>query len=175
MAHRADVLLEAALLCTEPDVVFMVVGSGAERDRLAERQAELQLPNFRLVDKQPRDLVPYFLALTDVSIIHLMASPLFRTVIPSKMFEAMAFRKPIVLGVEGESRVILEEANAGIPTPPEDVAALVDAVLHLRDNPDLRDKMGENGYAHARQHYDRSKLAGDYWQLLTSIVAAKGP
>ena len=104
MAHRADVLLEAAQQCDDPDVVFMIVGTGAQREALEARQAELQLPNVRLVDKVPKETVPYLLALTDASVVHLKKSPLFKTVIPSKIFEAMATRTPIVLGVEGESK-----------------------------------------------------------------------
>ena len=82
MAHRADVLLEAAERCDDPDIVFMVVGTGAKRDELKARQEEKQLDNFRLVDKVPKETVPYLLALSDVSVVHLRDNPLFETVIP---------------------------------------------------------------------------------------------
>lgn len=170
MAHRVDILLDAAQRCTDPDVVFMVVGTGAEREKLAARQAELRLPNFILLDKVPRDEVRYLLALTDVSVVHLKASPLFKTVIPSKIFEAMATRTPIVLGVEGETKEIIEEADAGLTIQPENVDELLQAVLQLKTQPALYARMAQNGYEHVHAWYDRSKLARGYAAMLEQVA-----
>jgi len=170
MAHRADVLLEAARRCDDPEIVFMVVGTGAKRDELEARQAELELDSFRLVEKVPKDTVPYLLALSDASVVHLRDDPLFETVIPSKMFEAMITRTPIVLGVRGEAREIVEEADAGIPIPPEDPDALVDATRRLKERPDLRAEMAENAAQHVRAHYDRTGLAREYASLLADVA-----
>ena len=170
MAHRADILLEAARRCDDPDIVFMVVGTGAKKDELAARQAELELDNFRLVDKVPKEQVPYLLALTDTSVVHLRDDPLFETVIPSKIFEAMATGTPIVLGVRGESRRIVETAEAGLPIPPEDPDALAEAVRHLEEHPELHAEMAENAYRHVRAHYDRKGLAREYAALLERIA-----
>ena len=170
MAHRAEVLLEAARRCDDPDIVFMVVGTGAKRDELAARQAEEQVDNFRLVDKVPKETVPYLLALSNASVVHLRDNPLFETVIPSKIFEAMATRTPIVLGVRGESRQIIEEGEAGIPIPPEDPGALVEAVRRLKENPELHEAMADNAYEHVQAHYDRKGLARDYAALLEQVA-----
>jgi len=170
MAHRADILLEAARRCDDPDIVFMIVGTGAKKDELAARQAELELDNFRLVDKVPKEQVPYLLALSDTSVVHLRDDPLFETVIPSKIFEAMATGTPIVLGVRGESRRIVETAEAGLPIPPEDPDALAEAVRHLEEHPELHAEMAENAYRHVRAHYDRKGLAREYAALLERIA-----
>ncbi|MEN8144187.1 MAG: glycosyltransferase family 4 protein [Gemmatimonadota bacterium] len=173
MAHGASVLLEAARLCTDPDVVFAVVGTGAERKKLEADQALLSLPNFRLIEKQTRELVRYYYALTSVSVIHLRDLPLFRKVIPSKMFESMAMGKPIVLGVEGEARRILDQAQVGIAIKPDDVAGLLSAVQHLRDNPDVYRRMSANGPRFVREHYERKEIAREYWRLLERISARR--
>jgi glycosyltransferase involved in cell wall biosynthesis len=170
MAHRADILLEAARRCDDPDIVFMVVGTGAKKDELAARQAELELDNFRLVDKVPKEQVPYLLALSGTSVVHLRDDPLFETVIPSKIFEAMATGTPIVLGVRGESQRIVETAEAGLPIPPEDPDALAEAVRHLEEHPELHAEMAENAYRHVRAHYDRKGLAREYAALLERIA-----
>jgi glycosyltransferase involved in cell wall biosynthesis len=170
MAHRADVLLEAARRCEDPNIVFMVVGTGAKRDELEARQAEFQLDNFRLVDKVPKKTVPYLLALSDASVVHLRDDPLFETVIPSKMFEAMITRTPIVLGVRGEARSIVEGAEAGLFIPPEDPDALVEAVRRLKENPDLHETLSENAHDHVQSHYDRTVLARRYATLLAEVV-----
>lgn len=172
MAHRADVLLEAAQRCEDPDIVFMVVGTGAKREELAARQEEEQIDNFRLVDKVPKETVPYLLALSNVSVVHLRDNPLFETVIPSKIFEAMITRTPIVLGVRGEAQQIVEEAGAGIPIPPEDPEALVAAVRRLKENPALHEEMAENAYEHVQAYYDRKGLARNYAALLERVAEA---
>jgi glycosyltransferase involved in cell wall biosynthesis len=173
MAHRADILLEAAACCEDPDIVFMVVGTGAERARLESMQAERRLPNFRLIDKQPKEMIPYILALCDVSVVHLKDLPLFRTVIPSKIFEAMATHTPIVLGVEGETREIVDAAEAGLSIPPENAQALAAAVTTLKQDPELYTRMGENGFRYVNEHFDRRKLARQYWSVLAHVANGK--
>lgn len=171
MAHRADVMHRAAEQCSDPDIVFLVVGAGAERKQIEERQASMQLPNFVLLDKVPRSEVPYLLAITDVSVVHLKASPLFKTVIPSKIFEAMVTRTPIVLGVEGESKEIIEESGAGIPIQPENVGQLVEAVQRLKTDAASYATMASNGFDHVHTFYDRSRLAHAYVSLLEDVAA----
>ena len=170
MAHRADVLLEAAQQCDDPDITFVVIGSGAERLKLEERAAELNLPNFKLLDRVSKSEVRYIMALTDVSIVHLRASPLFKTVIPSKIFEAMATRTPIVLGVEGESKEIVEEAGAGLTIEPENVDELVEAVKRLKMDPILYAKIQDDGQNHVQSFYDRSVLAKKYLEEVRYVM-----
>ena len=114
MCHGTEVMLEAARICTNPDILFMMVGAGAERDKLAQAAAEADLPNFLLLDKQPRERIPYLLTLSHLSVVHLINDPLFQTVIPSKIFESMILGRPILLGVGGEAKALIEEANAGL-------------------------------------------------------------
>ena len=175
MAHRADVLLEAAQRCPDPDVLFVVMGAGAERAALEAKQRALGLPNFRLLDKQPKHLMPYLLALSDVNVVHLRDMPLFGTVIPSKIFEAMAMGRPVVIGVRGESQKIVEDGDVGLAIPPEDPEALVEAVVRLKSSPELYARLSTNGPAYVRQHYDRKTLARRYWDVLAEVWQRSRP
>jgi glycosyltransferase involved in cell wall biosynthesis len=174
MAHRADILLEAAVRCQTEDIVFLVMGAGSEREALACRAGELDLHNFCLIPKQPKELVPYYLACSDVSVVHLRDKRLFETVIPSKIFEAMATCTPIALGVRGETRRIIEEADTGLFFEPEDPDALVETVLKMYQNPARHAEMAENGYEHVHKYYDRDKIADKYWKLLEEIAEEGG-
>lgn len=170
MAHGVDVLLEAARRSSDPDVMYVVVGTGAERAKLEAMQNQLKLRNFRMIEKQPRERVPYLLAISDVSVVHLKRSPLFKTVIPSKIFEAMAMKRPIILGVEGETRDIIEEAGAGICIRPEDPDALNEAVQRLKNDAAMHRSMGENGCDYVHRNHDRRVLARKYWRLLEDVA-----
>jgi glycosyltransferase involved in cell wall biosynthesis len=117
--------------------------------------------------------MPAIWAATDVSIILLKKSETFTKVLPSKMFEAMAMECPIVLGVEGEAKQLLEEAGAGIAITPEGVEELVAAVVRLANEPGLRERLGRQGLAHVRANFDRTKLAERYLDVLASVVAKR--
>jgi glycosyltransferase involved in cell wall biosynthesis len=174
MAHGLDTVLEAAnLLREEPWIAFLLVGDGADRQRLARRKDELGLNNVVMLEQQPKEAMPEIWAATDASLILLRRDDLFKTVLPSKMFEAMAM--PIILGVEGEARELLEEADAGFAIAPESAEELVAAVKKLADDAELAERFGASGEAHVREHYDRAKLAIRYLDVLTSAVAATKP
>jgi glycosyltransferase involved in cell wall biosynthesis len=173
MAHGIEVLLEAARRCSDPDVVFLVVGAGAEWPNLRQVARREGLSNLRMIGKQSRRRIRRFYAASDVSIVHLRDRPAFRKVIPSKMFESMAMELPIVLGVGGQARQILEASGAGVAVPPEDADRLLDAVLRLRDDDEARRRMGAAGAAYVRRHYDRVEIAGRYWNLLQSVAASR--
>ncbi|MBI2378487.1 MAG: glycosyltransferase family 4 protein [Deltaproteobacteria bacterium] len=169
MAHRADVMLEAAQRCPDPDVVFMVVGTGAERPKLERLARAANLSNFRLVDKQPASAIPALLELTDVSVVMLKDTPLFRTVVPSKIFEAMATGTPIVLGVEGETRELVVRAEAGIPIRPESAEDLVKAILRLKHDPVEYARISSRAREYVRANHDRAVIAERYTKLLGSL------
>jgi glycosyltransferase involved in cell wall biosynthesis len=115
--------------------------------------------------------MPSIWAAIDASLILLKRNDLFKKVIPSKMFEAMAMRCPIILGVEGEARAILDEAGAGMAITPESAEELAAAVVKLAENPTLAEQLGAQGCAHVREHYDRARLARRYLGLLEKVAA----
>lgn len=167
MAHHLDTVLDAAdLLRGDPRIGFLLVGDGAERQRLAERAEQMGLANVRIVGQLPKEDMPSVWAATDVSLILLRKSDTFTKVLPSKMFEAMAMECPIVLGVAGEARQLLEEAAAGIAITPQSAPELVAAVIRLAGEPALRQRLGRQGLAHVRAHFDRTKLAAAYLDVL---------
>ena len=120
----------------------------------------------------PRARVPSLLAASDIMLVTLKPSALFETVLPSKMFEAMAAGRPIVLAVEGEARETLLAAGAGIAIPPGNAAALGDAVCRLARDAALRAAMGESGRAYVGREYSRRVWAGRYLTLLHAVSAA---
>jgi glycosyltransferase involved in cell wall biosynthesis len=170
MAHGVEILYEAARRCPDPDVVFLVVGTGADRWRIEQLQAAKPLANLVLLEKASREEVRYLYALCDVNVVHLKAVPLFETVIPSKIFEAMVTRTPIALGVRGEARAIVEEAGAGLYFEPENAEALVQVVLRLKNEPALHAAMAGSGYEHVCRAYDRSEIAHRYAALLEHVA-----
>jgi glycosyltransferase involved in cell wall biosynthesis len=113
MAHHLEIVLEAAReLISWKDIVFLLVGDGAERSRLVAMRDEMTLQNVVMLDQQPKERMPDLWSLSSVRLVLLKKSDLFKTVIPSKIFESLALEKPIILGVEGESAELVMAAGA---------------------------------------------------------------
>ena len=78
--------------------------------------------------------------------------------------------RPIILGYEGESREIVEEAGCGVGIEPENAKALAAAARRLAADPDLAREMGRRGKALVQERYDRKKLALTFADLLDDMI-----
>lgn len=171
MAHGLDVILDAAVLLRDrADIVFVMAGDGAERQRLVERRSSLGLDNVLILGQLPKQQMPELWGLTDVSLVLLRNQPLFDTVLPSKIFEAMGMSVPIILGVRGESARLLAESGGGLCIEPENAQELAAAVRTLADDRVQARAMGCRGRSYAEQHFSRSVLAGRMESVLVGLV-----
>jgi glycosyltransferase involved in cell wall biosynthesis len=160
MAHGLGTLLESAeMLRTDERVRFLVVGDGAEREVLEQELARRGLSNVIYAGSVDRREVVRYWQVLDAAVVMLRDLPVFRTVLPSKIFEAMATSRPIILGVRGEAEQLVTEAGAGLCIAPEDSAALAAAVRDLADNPVKARALGESGRAFVQSHLNRDHLA----------------
>lgn len=173
MAHHLETIFYAAQrLHGYPEIVFLLAGDGAERQRLLALCGDLKLTNVVMLEQQSKEQMPWLWALSAVSLILLKKSDLFASVIPSKLFESMAMEKPIILGVEGESAEIVRAAEAGFCIEPESAEALANRLLELYADRALCDRLGKNGRVHVMKHFDRIKLAERFEQVLEATCAA---
>ena len=122
-----------------------------------------------MLGQRPKAEMPGLWSATDASLILLKRSDTFKTVYPSKMSEAMAMQCPIILGVEGEAKEVLEAAGAGIAITPESAEELAAAMRRLADDPELAASYGRAGRAYADQNLDRAKVAARFL-----VAAARG-
>jgi glycosyltransferase involved in cell wall biosynthesis len=100
----------------------------------------------------------------------LKKSEVFETVIPTKMLEFMSCAKPVILGVGGQAREIIERSRAGICIEPENVDQLCDAILELRKEEWLRESLGRNGREYIVRNLSRERTADDYLQVLNEVI-----
>jgi glycosyltransferase involved in cell wall biosynthesis len=176
MAHGLGTLLDAAsALSVDPRIRVIVVGDGAERRALERRAAAEGLRNVAFTGLVPRTAIASVLAAADVALVTLKPSEVFKTVLPSKMFEAMAAGCPILLGVEGEALEILDRVGAGLAVVPGSADALIAAIQRLADQPSLRKTLGANGRAFVRREFNRRVWAGRMLHVLEDIAAGAHP
>ena len=165
MAHSLETVLDAAdKLSDREDIGFLFVGDGAEADRVRARAEDM--PNVTAMRPQPRSRMPEVWSACDVAVVILRDRETFKTVIPSKIFEAMAMGLPILIALpEGEATDIVTAHDVGLTCPPENATALAETIARLADDAELRAKLSENG-VQAAQVFDRTTLA---LQMLTHL------
>ncbi len=161
LAHALETVLEAAAMAQaegDQSIAFILLGDGARKEVLKSKAAAMGLTNVRFIDSVGKDEVPRYWALLDAAIIHLKRTPLFETVIPSKLFECMGMGIPILHGVAGESADIVEREQVGIPFPPEDAGALLQGIRKLQSDAVVYGRFRDNCLK-AAVNYDRTALA----------------
>jgi glycosyltransferase involved in cell wall biosynthesis len=171
MAHDLGTVLTAArsLQASHPEIRFAIVGDGAELPALRSRAEAEGLSNVTFTGLVTRERVADLLAASDISLVTLKASDVFKTVLPSKMFESMAAARPIVMTVGGEAKSTLERACAGLAVTPGDAAGLEAALVRLAADPALRSRMGVSGARFVEREFSRRVWARRYIDLLDAV------
>ncbi|MCB0780247.1 MAG: glycosyltransferase family 4 protein, partial [Flavobacteriales bacterium] len=171
-AQGLEVVLQAAeLLKAHVDIHFLLIGDGPEKAGLQQLRNRLDVPRVRFVDRMPRAELLALLTATDAVVVPLRRNDLFKGAIPSKIFEALALAKPVLLGVEGEAKeLFIEQGRAGLAFTPEDPHALADAVLRYAADRSLLVQHGNNGARYVRVHFDRAAISAAFWKVLNELA-----
>jgi colanic acid biosynthesis glycosyl transferase WcaI len=172
MAHGLETLIAAAeqLQQTLPNAMFLLIGEGAEKERIEQLAAARRLSNIRFLGQQPRESVPGYIAGVDVCLVMLKKTELFKTVIPTKLLEYMSCEKAVIVAVDGQARKIVEEASAGIFVEPEDSSALAEAIHVLAADPERRRRMGISGREYILSNLSRERTARSYIEVLQTVA-----
>ena len=177
-AHGLETLLDAAtqLQQENPEVLFLLIGEGAEKDRIKSLAQSRSLVNVRFLDQQPREQIPAFISASDACLVLLKKTDVFKTVIPTKMLEFMSCASPVILGVDGQARRIIEDAGAGIVIEPENSKALGAAIRQLAANRELARSLGQKGREYVLRHFSRDRTAEKYIEVLEALMGSpRGP
>jgi glycosyltransferase involved in cell wall biosynthesis len=172
MAHGLETLLDAAdqLQRQSSTAQFLLVGEGAEKARIKTLAQSRALNNVHFLDQQPREKIPALISAADACLVLLKKTDVFKTVIPTKMLEFMSCARPVILGVDGQAREILDEAGAGLAIEPENAGALVRAIFQLSANPELGREFGQKGREYILRNFSRVHTAEKYIDVLQTLL-----
>ncbi len=169
--HLIQVIETAEIVREREKVLFLLIGSGMEKEMLIKEVKKRDLQNIRFVDPVPKTEVFKYILASDFGMSVLKKVDTFKTIYSNKTFDYMACKRPVFMVIDGVSRELIEQAKCGIyvePENPQDWAAKIDYSLALSQQ-ELND-MGSNGYRYAKRHFDRSLLAVEYVGYLEKIV-----
>lgn len=172
MAHGLETLLDAAGQLQQQDarVLFLLLGEGAEKERLKTLAHAHGLASIRFLDQQPHEKIPAFISASDACLVLLKKTDVFKTVIPTKMLEFMSCARPVIVGVDGQAREIVEAAEAGFTIDPENAGALAQAIQTLAANRSLRVELGKKGRDYILRNLSRAYTAKKYLEVLTPLT-----
>ena len=167
-AQGLQTVLRAAQIVKEKRQVQIILqGAGPEREELVRLKAELHLTNVHFLPPVTKAEMPFILKEVDVALVPLRKLELFLGAIPSKIFEALSMKKPLLLGVGGEAKMhFIDRADAGLYFEPENENDLANKMIDLASDPELIKQKGQNGRNYVKEHFNRNKIASDFIQQL---------
>jgi len=164
-------LLAANQLKSHPDIRFVFIGGGDQREHMEEIVQQLDLHNVTIHGVRPKRAVSAILAEANVCVLPLRDADVFRGVLPNKLFDYLGSGHPVITAVPtGEITAIIQESQAGICVPPEQPEELAKAILWIYDHPEEAKRMGESGRQYIIENFDREKIMSQYMDLLEETV-----
>ena len=132
LAHALQFILNSIQKINNPKIHFLFIGDGAEKNNLVEFSKSLKVKNFTFLNSMPKQDVLNYISISDYSLVNLKKSDEFLNVIPSKIFENIGLYKPILLGVEGEAKQLIEDYDVGVSFEPENTESFINAIDNIQ-------------------------------------------
>lgn len=171
LAHGLETAVEAAaLLHNYPHIKFLFIGDGPCKEQVVALAESKKLSNILFYPAVAEPLLPAYIGVGDLGLDTRRKVSITEDTLPVKMFTYMACARPVLLAISGEALELLRESQAGVAVPPEEPAALAEAILALYEDADGRAQMAQNGLAYVRAHYSRQQLAQRLGRLLLEII-----
>lgn len=169
-AQGLSLLIEAAALISNPKVQIVIQGTGPEEEKLKLMKQDFNLNNIHFLPPVKKSEMPFVLKEVDVALVPLRKLDLFQGAIPSKIFEALAMKKALLLGVQGEAHEhFIVKGNAGLAYEPENLKDLVAQMNKMAEDRIALSKFGENGRNYVVKHFNRNTIATDFISELNKI------
>lgn len=169
VANQLDQVLNTAKLMEETNVLFLLIGQGMEKERLIQKAVEMKLTNVRFIDPVPKSEIFKYILASDVGASVLKKIDTFKTVYSNKTFDYMSCKKPTMMAIDGVSRALIEESQAGLYVEPENPLDFKRKLMIYMKNPELKKEHGRNGYDYAKSNFDRNILANTYLSKLKEL------
>lgn len=168
LAHSLDFVLRAVATMSDDSFHFVFIGDGAEKANLVDLAKKLNLGSTSFLEPVKKREISDYLSMMDVALVPLRRSTTFESVIPSKVFESVAMNIPILLGVNGETRSIIESYNAGIFFEPENEADFIEKIQLIRKRLAVTPTYFTQGCTEMARDFNRSHLAKKMLDILSA-------
>jgi glycosyltransferase involved in cell wall biosynthesis len=170
VANHLEQILQAGKALEDTNVLFLLIGQGMEKARLIKLAENMEVKNVRFIDSVPKKEVFKYIIASEMGASVLKRVDTFKTVYSNKTFDYFSCKKPILMAIDGVSRELVENADAGTYVEPENVLEYNRIIRFYLQNPEKIKELGENGYAYAKINFDRNVLANNYLDKLKELL-----
>ncbi len=169
VANHLEQIVDVAELLINTNVIFQFIGEGMSKQKLIKDVNKRHLKNIIFRDPVSKKEVFKFILASDMGLSVLKKTDTFKTIYSNKTFDYMSCKKPILLCIDGVSRVLIEKANCGIYAEPENSEAIASSIRQYIGDEKRLNYEGENGYKYAKEYFDRNTLANKYIKYLENV------
>jgi glycosyltransferase involved in cell wall biosynthesis len=160
-----DLFLDTArLLSHRPDLHFLVVGDGVERDRLQTRVAGMGLRDRFTFTGHLADPLPV------MACLHVLVHPSIRDGMPNTLMEAMSLGVPCVSSAAGGIRELITDGVDGFVIEERSPASYADRVAALLDDPALASRLGAAAAERVRRDFSVPAMVRAYENLFEAVL-----
>ncbi len=174
IAQDLDLILDCAKkLESDSRFAFLIIGSGPKENSIRRKAEDLRLNNLTILSQVPKAQISSYLCASDILLVILKNRPVFKSFVPSKLFDYLACERPVILNVSGEASRILNSSGGGICIPPGSSDAMIKAICELAGSPKMRVEMGQNGRKFVSKHFDRRVIADKMVRQVENLLEQK--
>ncbi len=175
IAQGLEIIIEAAKNVKEnSNLKFVLLGNGPEKEKLISLTKQYGLRNVTFIDFVSKTEMPAILKSVNAAIIPLKKLDIFKGAIPSKIFESLAMKVPVLLGVDGEAReLFVDQGRCGLYFEPENVKELTERIREISSDKDLAIKLGEAGRSYVNENFNRDTIADKFYSEIVKLIPKK--
>lgn len=170
LANGLHQILDTAELLADTNVLFLLIGKGMQRDKLIKDAKERSIKNVTFLDPVPKSEIYKYTIAADMGASVLAKNDFYKTIYSNKTFDYMSCKKPILMAINGISRKLVEDADAGVYVESENPSDFAEKIRWYLENPKKLSEQGDNGYNYAKKHFDRDNLAKSYQDSLCKLL-----
>ena len=157
LAQDLETIIKAAEILKDYDINFTFIGQGVCKSKIISL-AEPFKGKINFYDSVSREELVKYINKASVCIVPLKDRELFKSALPSKMFEYMACERPVIVGIKGEAKKLINNAKAGVAIEPENPETLSKAILTYYNNKNKCRIHGENGLRYVTSNLSKEVL-----------------
>ncbi len=168
----AEYIVQAAkLLENEKDIFFYFIGKGQDKSKCLKLAQDMELKNIMFIDMMKSEDLKMEIAKSDIVLGLFGNTPKTPLVIPNKVFEALAMKKPVITADTPAIRELLSEDEIFLVAPanPKEIAS---AVIKLKNDPELRSKLAEKGYGKFISSASTAILGQELKKIIKEVLNA---
>lgn len=168
------VLKAAALVGDESNITFSFIGDGSDKNRLISLAKHLHLQNVKFIPPVPMENISNYLGKADVLLVQLSGNPLFEITIPSKIQAYLFIGKPILAGVKGDAKKIIDDSNVGFTYDSNDPKELVAAIKKFQSlNKQEQVELGIKGNLYYKEYLSLRKGVYTFRNEFQNVASLK--